>query len=171
MHVDSLHGFFCTDFCTDFLHGFSVAQICFARIFCTDFLHGFSRFLRGFLCGIFVWILAWIFARIFGTDFWGVPNHLLGSAKISPRKSPQKFTMLWAPSGKGLGRQEGEVATLAKLTKARVFKNWAPAQMPPSQVPSFWAAFLLVAFQAQTQSRGVLAERISWGCHACRSAL
>ena len=95
---------FCTDFfarifCTDF----------FARIFCTDFLHVclpvfcmdfcadcrkncLHRCLRGFL-----------------HDFWGVPNHLLESAKSSPRKSPGKFTMLWGPSGEGLERQEGEV--------------------------------------------------------------
>ena len=35
------------------------------------------------------------FARI----FWGVPNHLLGSALISPRKTLKKFSMLWGPSG------------------------------------------------------------------------
>ena len=100
-------------FCTDFLHGFS------ARIFCTDFLHGFSA-------QIFCTFFGPIFCTDFCTDclqelfvqilhgkfhgfFWGVPKHLLGRAKISPRKSPEKFTVLWGPSGEGLGRQEGEV--------------------------------------------------------------
>ena len=113
---------FRTDFLQGFLHGFS------ARIFCTDFLlrsflHGFfARIsaqilctvfclisLRGFLRGLFARKLVQMFARIFAWIFWGVPKHLLGSAKISPRKSPGKFTMLWGPSGEGLGRQEGEV--------------------------------------------------------------
>ena len=111
--ADFLRGFFARIFCTDFLHGF------FARIFCTDFLHGFSArifctffcpiFLRGFLHGLLARIVCTDAARIFARIFWGVPKHLLESAKISPRKSPEKFTMLWGPSGEGLGRQEGEV--------------------------------------------------------------
>ena len=104
-----LHGFSARIFCTDFLHGF------FARIFCTDFLHGFfctvfcPIFLRGFLRELFARIVCTDVARIFARIFRGVPKHLLGSAKISPRKSPGKFTMFWGPSGEGLGRQEGEV--------------------------------------------------------------
>ena len=90
--TDFLHGFsariFCTDFLHGFLHGFS------ARIFCTDFLRGFSAQIFIVCAGV---------ARIFARIFWGVPKHLLGSAKISPRKSPEKFTMLWGPSGRGSG--------------------------------------------------------------------
>ena len=107
--TDFLHGFSARTFCTDFLHGFS------ARIFCTDVLQGFSAqifctafcpiFLRGFLHGLFVQMLHGFLHGF----FWGLPKHLLGSTKISPRKSPEKFTMLWGPSGEGLGRQEGEV--------------------------------------------------------------
>ena len=118
---------FCMDFCTDFLRGF------FARIFCTDFfarifLHGF---LHGFLDGFVHEFLHGFFARIHCTNHcaeflpgffarisWGVPKHLLRSAKNPPRKSPRKFSMLWGPSGEGLGRQESEVETLANLTKA-----------------------------------------------------
>ena len=111
-------GLFRTDFCTDFLHGFSARMFCadflhgfFARIFCADFLHRFfARFLARFSCAdclqeLFVQMLHGFLHGL----FWGVPKHLLGSAKISPRKSPEKFTMLWGHSGEGLGRQEGEV--------------------------------------------------------------
>ena len=118
-----LHGFvshrffariFARIFCTDFLHGF------FARIFCAVFLHGFSAriFLHGFVpvffCADFCAdCLQELFVQmlhgLLHGFFRGVPKHLLGSAKISPRKSPGKFTMLWGPSGEGLGTQEGEV--------------------------------------------------------------
>ena len=114
--------FFCTDFCTDFLHGF------FARISCTDFLHGFfarilcTDFLHDYFCGF----LRGLCARIvctdvctdFCTDFLGCPKTLAGKRqnftekiprKKSPRKSPEIFTMVCGPSGEGLGRQEGEV--------------------------------------------------------------
>ena len=111
--TDFLHGFSARIFCTDFLHGFS------ARMFCTEFLHGFfvqifctvfcPILLRGFLHGLLARIVCTDVARIFAGIFLCVPKHLLGSAKISPRKSPEKFTMLWGPSGAGLGRQEGEV--------------------------------------------------------------
>ena len=114
----------------------------FARIsctgFCTDFLHGF---LHGFCARIFARIFAWICARIFARFFCadalhellhtlfarisrGVPKHLLRSAKNPQRKSPRKFSMLWGPSGEGLGRQEGEVETLANLTKASLGLGW-----------------------------------------------
>ena len=78
--------------------------------------------MRGFFARIFTWIFARFFVKIFAWIFWGVPNHLLGSGKISPRKSPKNLTMLWGPEG--LGRQEGEVETLANLAKARVFEDW-----------------------------------------------
>ena len=94
--TDFLHFFFARIFCTDFLHE------CFARIFCTVFC---PIFLRGFLRGM---LQGW-FVLTFARNFLGVPKHLLGSVKISPRKFPGKFTMLWGPSGEGLGRQEGEV--------------------------------------------------------------
>ena len=98
---------FCTDFCPDFLRGF------FARFFCTDFLHGFFAeifctmfcpiFLRGFLRGLFARIVCTGVCTDFCTGLLhGVPKHLLGSAKISPRKSPGKFAMLEGPSGKAL---------------------------------------------------------------------
>ena len=100
-------------FRTDFLHGF--LHRFFARIFDTDFLRRFfARFLARFFCADFCagclqeWFVQ-MFARIFARIFLGAPKHLLGSAKISPRKSLGKFTMLWGPSGEGLGRQEGEV--------------------------------------------------------------
>ena len=83
------------------LHGF------FARIFARIDARIFARIL---LRGVIAWIISWIFARTFCT---GVPKHLLRSAKNPPRKSPRKF----GPSGAGLGRQEGEVATLANPTK------------------------------------------------------
>ena len=86
-------------FCTDFLDRF------FARIFCTYFLHGF---LPDFFARISARIVCTDVCTDFCTDFLGgVPKHLLGSAKISPRKSPEKFTMLWGREG--LGREEGEV--------------------------------------------------------------
>ena len=127
-------GLFRTDFLLGFLHGFS-ARI-FARISCTDFLHGFFArifctdffctvfcpiFLRGFLHGFFARIVCTDVARIFARMFRGCPKHLLGSAKISPRKSPGKFTMLWGPSGEGLGRQEGEV---------RLWPAWPGQSLP-----------------------------------------
>ena len=115
---ERISAFFARIFCTDFLHGF------FARIFrtdfCTDFLHGFVYgFLHGFFCAdslheLLHGFLHGLFARI----SWGVPKHLLRSAKNPQRKSPRKFSMVWGPSGEGLGRQKGEVETLANLTKA-----------------------------------------------------
>ena len=104
-----LHGFFARIFCTDFLHGF-VARIC-----CTDLLHGFVA--RNFLRGVIARIVAWIFARTFETDFLGRPKALAEKCQKSTDKIPRKFSMLWGPSGAGLGRQEGEVETLANLTK------------------------------------------------------
>ena len=105
-------GLFRTDFLHGFLHGFS-ARIS-ARIFCTDFLHGF--FARIFCTDFFARFFARFFCADFCADclqelfvqmlhgflhgfFRGVPKHLLGSAKISPRESPGKFTMLWGPWG------------------------------------------------------------------------
>ena len=81
---------FCTDFCTDFLHR------SFARFLARFF---FADFCADCLQELFVQMFARIFVRI----FWGVPKHLLRSAKISPRKSPDKFTKLWGPSGEGRG--------------------------------------------------------------------
>ena len=47
-----------------------------------------------------------------------------GEGPTFHREIPSKFTMLWEPSGEGLGRQEGEVETLSNLSKARVSENW-----------------------------------------------
>ena len=72
-----LQGFICfvrtlgTDFWTDL----------FALICCTDLMQGLN---------------ARIVCADFRTESWGVPNHLLGSAKIKPRKSPEEFTMFLA---------------------------------------------------------------------------
>ena len=112
-------------FCTDFLHG------CFARIFCMDFLHRFfawifcTDFLHGFLPDFFAQISVRIACKncLFARIFLGVPKHLLGSAKISPRKSPETFTMLWGPSGKGLGRQEVRWDS-GQPDQARVSEDW-----------------------------------------------
>ena len=76
------------------LHGFFFARISerfVARIFCTkclhEFLHGFLArlfFLHGFMLCFCADFLQGFLARIFG----GVPNPLLGSTKISLRKTP-----------------------------------------------------------------------------------
>ena len=94
-------------FCTDFLHGF-FARI-FARIFCTDFLH---RFFARFLPDIFARISARIVCknclyRCLHGFLHGFLWHLLGSVKISLRKSPEKFTMLWGPFGEGVREAGG----------------------------------------------------------------
>ena len=94
----------------------------FALIFCTVFEHGF--FAR--TCGAdFCVDFCTIFCKDFCSHLSQPGNHLLGSAKISPTKSPQNFKACFGPSGKGLGRHEGKVETLslANLTKARVSKN------------------------------------------------
>ena len=89
-----LHGIVVRILCRVFLHDFSPI---FERMFCTDLLDGlFARIFARICC-------AQIFARILFTDFWGVPNRLLRSATISPRKSTRKFSMLWGPYGRGLG--------------------------------------------------------------------
>ena len=44
------------------------------------------------------------------------------------------FTMLWGPFGEGLGRQEGELETLAKLAKARVSEDWRGVGAPMEEV-------------------------------------
>ena len=105
--TDFLHGFlaqiFCPIFCTDFLHGFSAQIFCtvFARLFCTDFFADCSH-------ELFVQMFARIFARIF-LFFGGVQDTWGEAPKFHRENPPQKFTMLWEPSGEGLGRQEGEV--------------------------------------------------------------
>ena len=119
LHGFALHGIFARIseriFCTDFLHGF------FARIFCRDFLHGFLRgFLRVFCARIFVKICS----RILCTDFLGCPKPLARKRQHFTEKIPPKFTMLWGPSGEVRWRQEGEVETLANLTKPRVSEDW-----------------------------------------------
>ena len=72
-------------------------------------------FLQGFLRGVFVKI----FARIYWEE-----------APKFHQENLLKFNMLWGPCGEGLGRQEGEVETLASLTKARISKNWGVERAP-----------------------------------------
>ena len=73
------------------------AQICFARMFCMDLCADFCMdFLQR--------CLAWLFCNgffctdVFGTLFGGVSNHLLRSANISPRKSPERSSRFGARS-------------------------------------------------------------------------
>ena len=117
--------FFARIFCTDFLHGFlhGFLHEFFARIFARIFLHGFVHgFLHGFFCAE---PLHELLHRLFARISWGVPKHLLRSAKNPLRKSPRKFSMLWGPSGAGRGRQEGDVETLANLTKPSLgLREW-----------------------------------------------
>ena len=64
---------------------------------------------------IFARIFARVFVKVFdgfcARIFWGVPNRLLGSAKISPR-NPLKFSPCFGGLlERGLGGRRGEMET------------------------------------------------------------
>ena len=84
------------------LHGFS-ARI-FARIFCADFFaRFFARFFYADICADCLQeLFVQMFARILH-GFFGVSQNTCWEAPKFHRKSPEKFTMLWGPSGRGSG--------------------------------------------------------------------
>ena len=91
------------------------ARNCFARTFCTETLyHGFS-------------------ARFLCTESFWCSKPLAGKRQNFTEKIHKKFTMLWGLSGEGLGR-EGEVDTLANLTKARVSEDWGGGKTYPKHL-------------------------------------